>query len=111
MRLLNTVYQSENAIQKKAAHVFLSTGLYHSSFFGPLYLFGQHKLPRTAELIKYALRITTLMVFIQELNLGVTISNSLKKSKKMFTTGYMGYAIDYMLMSLTTFIFYMKTLV
>lgn len=28
MRLLNTVYQSENAIQKKAAHVFLSTGLY-----------------------------------------------------------------------------------
>lgn len=60
MKLLNTVYQSENAIQKKAAHVFLSTGLYHSSFFGPLYLFGQHKLPRTAELIKYALRITTL---------------------------------------------------
>ena len=60
MRLLNTVYQSDNAIQKKAAHVFISTGLYHSSFFGPLYLFGQHKLPRTAELIKYALRITTL---------------------------------------------------
>ena len=60
MKLLNTVYQSGNAIQKKAAHVFLSTGLYHSSFFGPLYLFGQHKLPRTAELIKYALRITTL---------------------------------------------------
>lgn len=25
-----------------------------------MYLFGQHKLPRTAELIKYALRITTL---------------------------------------------------
>ena len=60
MKFLNTVYQSGNAIQKKAAHVFLSTGLYHSSFFGPLYLFGQHKLPRTAELIKYALRITTL---------------------------------------------------
>ncbi|WP_270248091.1 ribonucleotide-diphosphate reductase subunit beta [Lactobacillus johnsonii] len=60
MKLLNTVYQSGNAIRKKAAHVFLSTGLYHSSFFGPLYLFGQHKLPRTAELIKYALRITTL---------------------------------------------------
>lgn len=60
MKLLNTVYQSGNTIQKKAAHVFLSTGLYHSSFFGPLYLFGQHKLPRTAELIKYALRITTL---------------------------------------------------
>lgn len=60
MKLLNTVYQSGNPIQKKAAHVFLSTGLYHSSFFGPLYLFGQHKLPRTAELIKYALRITTL---------------------------------------------------
>ncbi len=60
MKLLNTVYQSGTAIQKKAAHVFLSTALYHSSFFGPLYLFGQHKLPRTAELIKYALRITTL---------------------------------------------------
>ncbi len=60
MKLLNTVYQSGNAIRKKAAHVFLSTGLYHSSFFGPLYLFGQHKLPRAAELIKYALRITTL---------------------------------------------------
>ncbi|MDE7049896.1 MAG: ribonucleotide-diphosphate reductase subunit beta [Lactobacillus sp.] len=60
MKLFNTVYQSGNPIQKKAAHIFLSTGLYHSSFFGPLYLFGQHKLPRTAELIKYALRITTL---------------------------------------------------
>lgn len=60
MKLLNTVYQAENSIHKKAAHVFISTGLYHSSFFGPLYLFGQHKLPRTAELIKYALRITAL---------------------------------------------------
>ena len=30
MKLLNTVYQSGTAIQKKAAHVFLSTALYHS---------------------------------------------------------------------------------
>ncbi|GAB2066241.1 hypothetical protein VLG3_09550 [Lactobacillus gasseri] len=55
--------------------------------------------------------LLSTVVLNKTLNLGVTTSNSLKKSKKMFTIGYMGYAIDYMLMSLTTFIFYMKTLV
>lgn len=32
MKLFNTVYQSGKPLYKKAAHVFLSTGLYHSSF-------------------------------------------------------------------------------
>lgn len=59
MYFLNSVYQNGDSLQKKVAQVFISTGLYHSGFFGPLYLFGQGLLPRTAELIKYALRVTS----------------------------------------------------
>ena len=99
MKLLNTVYQSGTTIQKKAAHVFLSTGLYHSSFFGPLYLFGQHKLPRTAELIKYALRITTLNGIYTGIKFRRDFSNFLRKEQKKFMTGYMIYVINYMTMS------------
>ncbi|CCI82490.1 ribonucleotide-diphosphate reductase subunit beta [Lactobacillus hominis] len=59
MYFLNTVYQSGTSLQKKVAQVFISTALYHSAFFASLYLFGQGKLPRTAELIKCALRVTS----------------------------------------------------
>lgn len=59
IRLLNKIYQSGDALQKKAADVLIETALYHSGFFAPLYLFGQGKMVRTAEIVKLALRGTS----------------------------------------------------
>lgn len=56
---LNAIYQSGNSLQRLAAMVLLNSGFYHSAFFAPLYLFGEGKLPKIAESIKYALRITS----------------------------------------------------
>lgn len=56
---LNSIYQGGSTLQKKAVQVITSTGLYESSFFASLYLFGQGLLPQTAELMKYALRVTS----------------------------------------------------
>lgn len=56
---LNRIYQGGDALQKKAADVILETALYHSGFYAPLYLFGQGKMVRTAEIVKLALRGTS----------------------------------------------------
>lgn len=56
---LNKIYQSGDALQKKAANVILETALYHSGFYAPLYLFGEGKMVRTAEIVKLALRGTS----------------------------------------------------
>lgn len=59
IHILNKIYQSGDALQKKAANVILETALYHSGFFAPLYLFGDGKMVRTAEIVKLALRGTS----------------------------------------------------
>lgn len=59
IHLLNEIYQSGDALQKKAANVILETALYHSGFYAPLYLFGEGKMTRTAEILKLALRGTS----------------------------------------------------
>lgn len=59
IHILNKIYQSGDALQKKAADVILETALYHSGFFAPLYLFGDGKMVRTAEIVKLALRGTS----------------------------------------------------
>ncbi|AZN77322.1 ribonucleotide-diphosphate reductase subunit beta [Lactobacillus acidophilus] len=59
IHILNKIYQRGDALQKKAGNVILETALYHSGFFAPLYLFGQGKMVRTAEIIKLALRGTS----------------------------------------------------
>lgn len=59
IHILNKIYQSGDALQKKAADVILETALYHSGFFAPLYLFGAGKMVRTAEIVKLALRGTS----------------------------------------------------
>ena len=59
IHLLNKIYQGGDALQKKAANVILETALYHSGFYAPLYLFGEGKMTRTAEILKLALRGTS----------------------------------------------------
>ena len=56
---LNSIYESGDALQRLALMTLINSGLYHSAFFAPLYLFGQGHLPRTAELTKDALRVTS----------------------------------------------------
>lgn len=58
LQLLQGVYQNGTGMQKKAAAIITSIVLYHSAFFTPLYLYGQHKMVRLAELIKDAMRGT-----------------------------------------------------
>lgn len=59
IHILSMIYQGGEALQKKAADVILETALYHSSFYAPLYLFGEGKMVRTAEIVKLALRGTS----------------------------------------------------
>ena len=59
IHILNKIYQSGDALQKKAADVVLETALYHADFYAPLLLFGEGKMVRTAEIVKLALRGTS----------------------------------------------------
>lgn len=59
LAILNNTLQKGSIFQKKTADVLLETSLYHSNYYGILYLFGQGKLKRTAEIIKLALRGTS----------------------------------------------------
>lgn len=58
-RLLVDLYQKGQPLQKKVALSFTEMCLYHIAFYAPLYLFGTGKLPRTAEVVKYAIRTTS----------------------------------------------------
>lgn len=59
IHILSMIYQGGEALQKKVADVILETALYHSGFYAPLYLFGEGKMVRTAEIVKLALRGTS----------------------------------------------------
>lgn len=58
LRLLQTTYQQGDALQKRAAAIITSIVMYHKGFYPSLYLFGEHKMVRLAELIKDAMRGT-----------------------------------------------------
>lgn len=58
LQILHDVYQNGTGMQKKAAVIITSIVLYHSAFFTPLYLYGERKMVRLAELIKDAMRGT-----------------------------------------------------
>lgn len=54
--IINNVYQTGTALQKKIASVFLESFLFYSGFFTPLYYLGKNKLASTAEIIKLIIR-------------------------------------------------------
>lgn len=57
--LLDDIYRNGTPLQKKVALSFTEMALYHAGFYGPLYLFGQGKLVRSAETVKLAIRSTS----------------------------------------------------
>jgi ribonucleoside-diphosphate reductase beta chain len=58
LRLLQATYQQGDALQKRAAAIITSIVMYHKGFYPSLYLFGEHKMVRLAEMIKDAMRGT-----------------------------------------------------
>lgn len=55
-KIINTVYQTGNAYQKKAASVLLESFLFYSGFYTPLYYLGTNRMANVAEIIKLILR-------------------------------------------------------
>lgn len=55
----NSVFQSGSALEKKAVNTLFETSLYNANLYIIMYLFGQGKLPRTAEVVKLSLRGTS----------------------------------------------------
>lgn len=55
-KIINTIYETGSAHQKKIASVFLETFLFYSGFFTPLYYLGNNKLANVAEIIKLIIR-------------------------------------------------------
>ncbi|MHB9781953.1 class 1b ribonucleoside-diphosphate reductase subunit beta [Streptococcus sp. 10F2] len=54
--IINKIYESGTALEKKVASVFLETFLFYSGFFTPLYYLGNNKLANVAEIIKLIIR-------------------------------------------------------
>jgi len=55
-KIINNIYKSGNALQKKIASVFLESFLFYSGFYTPLYYLGKAKLINVAEVIKLIIR-------------------------------------------------------
>ncbi|MED3792509.1 class 1b ribonucleoside-diphosphate reductase subunit beta [Niallia alba] len=55
-KIINGIYKSGNALQKKIASVFLESFLFYSGFYTPLYYLGKAKLINVAEVIKLIIR-------------------------------------------------------
>lgn len=53
---IDTVYLNGNALQKKAASVFLETFSFYSGFFTPLHYLGEGKMTNVTEIISLILR-------------------------------------------------------
>lgn len=56
VKIINEVYKSGSALQKKIASVFLESFLFYSGFYTPLYYLGKAKLINVAEVIKLIIR-------------------------------------------------------
>ncbi|MBG9981190.1 class 1b ribonucleoside-diphosphate reductase subunit beta [Facklamia lactis] len=55
-KVINEIYQSGTALQKKIASVFLESFLFYSGFYAPLWYLGNAKLENVAEIIKLIIR-------------------------------------------------------
>lgn len=55
-QIINEVYQTGTALQKKVASVFLESFLFYSGFYTPLYHLGNKTLMNVAEVIKLIIR-------------------------------------------------------
>lgn len=54
--IIDQIYQTGSALEKKAASVLLESFLFYSGFYAPLYYLGHSKLMNVAEIIKLILR-------------------------------------------------------
>jgi len=54
--IIDEIYKSGTALQKKVASVFLESFLFYSGFYTPLYYLGRSKLINVAEVIKLIIR-------------------------------------------------------
>ncbi|PLR75406.1 ribonucleotide-diphosphate reductase subunit beta [Bacillus sp. V3-13] len=54
--IIDEIYQSGTALEKKVASVFLESFLFYSGFYTPLYYLGKSKLMNVAEVIKLIIR-------------------------------------------------------
>lgn len=54
--IINEIYRTGSALQKKVASVYLETFLFYSGFYTPLYYLGNNKLANVAEIIKLIIR-------------------------------------------------------
>ncbi|WP_276869914.1 class 1b ribonucleoside-diphosphate reductase subunit beta [Lactococcus taiwanensis] len=54
--IINKIYESGTALQKKVASVFLETCLFYSVFYTPLLYLGNNKMINSAEIIKLIIR-------------------------------------------------------
>ena len=54
--MINEIYRTGSALQKKVASVYLETFLFYSGFYTPLYYLGNNKLANVAEIIKLIIR-------------------------------------------------------
>ena len=57
--LIGDVYLKGSVLQKKIALSFVEMAVYHADYYTPLYIFGEGKLVRSAEIIKLAIRSTS----------------------------------------------------
>lgn len=57
--LIGDIYLKGSILQKKIALSFVEMSVYHADYYAPLYIFGDGKLARTAELAKLAIRSTS----------------------------------------------------
>lgn len=55
-KIVNEIYKTGTALEKKVASVFLETFLFYSGFYTPLYYLGNNKLANVAEIIKLIIR-------------------------------------------------------
>ncbi|MCH4167912.1 MAG: class 1b ribonucleoside-diphosphate reductase subunit beta [Streptococcaceae bacterium] len=55
-KIVNEIYKTGSALEKKVASVFLETFLFYSGFYTPLYYLGNNKLANVAEIIKLIIR-------------------------------------------------------
>lgn len=57
--LIGDVYLKGSILQKKIVLSFVEMSVYHADYYAPLFIFGDGKLARTAEIAKLAIRTTS----------------------------------------------------
>ena len=57
--LIGDIYLKGSTLQKKIVLSFVEMSVYHADYYAPLFIFGDGKLARTAEIAKLAIRTTS----------------------------------------------------